>query len=120
MTVSASTTYLFKYVVPFSSSATATGIGLSVAGPAGTYTYRVSIQQAAAGTDSFYEFAQNAQDTAIVSASVVAINTRYYAEVEGVVSVGVSGGTLQLRARAETAANITILTNTSGYLIQMP
>jgi hypothetical protein len=69
----------------FQSTATTSGLGLEV-DTSGTFTYdfyRVRIQQAAAGTDQYYEGTAAAVNTAITSASVAATNTPYLWEIEG-------------------------------------
>lgn len=110
--------YWFKFLVTFRTAATTTGIAFVFTGPSMTAArYKVSIRQAAAGTDSFFEDQAAAVTTTLVSTGVEALNTDYYAEIEGFCTPSASG-TLQLQARSEVnASQVTVQNEGIGLLV---
>ena len=110
--------YRFKFFVTFRSAATTTGVGFVFTAPAMTAAnWKVSIRQAAAGTDQTYEDSTTALTTTLVSASVIAAATDYIAIIEGFCEPSASG-TLQLHCRSEVNASTITIQNTGvGSLI---
>lgn len=103
--------YHFKFAGKWQTAATTTGIGFQLTGPAVTHVmWRIAVQQAASGTDSYYNASANALATNLVNASAVAINTDYYFEVEGIILPS-AAGTLQLRGRSEVASSNILISN---------
>lgn len=109
--------YHFKIMGSFRSAATTTGIGFTFSGPATTYcSWNVEMQQAAAGTDGFYQNAATALTTVLVSTATLATATDYPWEIEGFVQPS-AAGTLQLRFRSEVnASQVTLNAGTLGIL----
>ena len=110
--------YYFKFFGQYQTAATTTGIGFTFSGPAITRaSWRARIRQAANGTDSFYEGDAQALTTVTVSTAVVAANTDYAWEIEGVVQPS-ADGTLQLRVRSEVnSSQVTVQDVGVGFLI---
>jgi len=101
--------YYFRFMGRFRSAATTTGVGFTFSGPAVNFTHWwLQAQQAAAGTDQMYQNTAAALATVLVSTGVVAANTDYLWQVEGIIEPS-ANGTLQLRCRSEVnASQITI------------
>jgi len=112
--------YHFKFLVTFQTVATTTGIAFTFTAPNTTFiNWKVKIQQAAAGTDTYYENQALTSSSVLVSASVIAANTDYWAEVEGVIEPS-ADGTLQLQTRSEVnASQVTIKNQGIGFLIDV-
>lgn len=112
--------YYFNFTMTFQTAATTTGIAFAFTGPNTTFVnWKVKIQQAAFGTDTYYEGQALALSTVLVSTGVVASNTDYYAEVEGIIEPS-GNGTLQLQTRSEVnASQITIKNQGTGFLVDM-
>jgi hypothetical protein len=112
--------YYFKFFGQYQTAATTTGIGFTFSGPAVTRTsWRARIRQAANGTDSFYEGDAQALTTVTVSTAVVAANTDYAWEIEGVVQPS-ADGTLQLRVRSEVnSSQVTVQDVGIGLLVDV-
>jgi hypothetical protein len=120
----------FEFIIPYSSAATTTGLGLSLTVPAlgtgGYISYNVEINKGArpaAGTamslTTVYYFGTGfASGHETVSDSVTAINTTYIATIRGVLSNPSAAGNIQVQARSEVAASaITIKKGASGRMI---
>jgi hypothetical protein len=121
--VSASTVYKFRFVVFLITSGTGEGYALSVNGPAGTYKFGGILPAAApnaAGNASLIGTG-GAADSAGLAVTAGPGGTNTFALIEGVVAVGGSGGTLALRARAETggANSVTVQNNSIGELVEI-
>lgn len=120
-TVSADKKYKFKYSINWEAAQTTSGISLALNGPAasgGSLAIRTKIFGGPGGgtTESF----QRVYDTKVTLASCDVANTACYAEVEGVLWVGGSGGTLTLRYACTTAAvSATIKYGSIGELYEL-
>jgi hypothetical protein len=103
LTLAANTTYSFDYLILYQSSATNTGLGLAVTGPASPnyVSYTVNIPVAADGTGGMFSGWGTAYDDPVVGTGVQAAATTYVARIYGVISTGASGGTLTPRFRSE-------------------
>jgi hypothetical protein len=101
--------YYFRFMGTYQSAATTTGIGFTFSGPTMTaFHFWVNIQQAAAGTDQYYQNTSVTLTTVLVSTAAVAANTDYMFQVEGFCTPS-ANGTLQLRTRSEVnASQITV------------
>lgn len=111
------TRYMFRFVLQGSSAATGTGIGFCFSGPSMTFShFKIKNEQASAGTDQFYENTVSGSiTTVLVSASVVAANTDYWMEIEGICQPSESG-TLQLRCRSEVNGSQITVKNGCGVI----
>jgi hypothetical protein len=79
--------------------------------------FKIKVQQAASGTDSYYEAQSTTITTKLMSTGVVASSTNYIAIIEGHCEPS-AGGTLQLRVETEVNASNVIIANTgAGYAI---
>jgi hypothetical protein len=119
----ANTAYNFRFLVAYQSAATTTGIGLAMTFPASPTSiqyfqeYGGNLTAATAGA-SGTTFA-TAADTGATSIAVQTAATSYKAEVEGLIVNGANAGNLQLRVRAEVAAQVTIMAGSYGVLTQL-
>jgi len=117
-TVAAGRRYILRLFVPFQSAATTTGIGFGFTAPAMTNWFALaSIQQGAAGVDQTWVNMATAPGTFLTSASVVAANTTYLAQVE-IVFTPSANGTVQLGFRSEVnTSQVSVLNGAAGFLI---
>lgn len=118
--LSANITYHFMFALTYQTAAITTGIGFTFTSPAVTRcNWTAKMQQAAAGTDAFFEDASTTITTVIVSTAVLAANTNYRAIVEGYITPS-ADGTLQLRARSEVnLSQVTVQTGGVGILTRV-
>lgn len=103
LALAANKLYRFEFVVVYSSSATTTGIGFTLTGPATSlYAAKAEISgQAGGGTDSIFAGHMTAlSSTQVTSGAVVATSTKYLAIISGLLRTTASG-TLQLQFRTE-------------------
>ena len=78
--------------------------------------FTTKVQQAANGTDQFYEQSSTTLTTQAPSASVVAATTNYIAIIEGFCTPP-ADGTLQLRVRSEVnLSQVTVANSGVGVL----
>lgn len=107
--VTAGRRYLVTAHVPFSSTATATGVAFTWTGPAMTSAvWKARIPIAAAGVDHEAVLVATALTTVLIGTAVAAANTTYLATVEGVFQPS-ANGTLQLQFRSETGTQVSVL-----------
>lgn len=105
-TVASGNMYHLKALGSFTSAATTTGLSLGFSTTVAT-TYcgwNVSIEQAAAGTDSTYVAHATALGTVLTSTGVVAINTAYQWEIEARFQPS-AAGTITIGFRSEVNAS---------------
>lgn len=117
--VVANSVYSFEFLVPFSSVALTTGIGLAVSCPASPalLSYQAEIPFAADGVDATWIGSGTASGDTILSTGVVAINTVYLARLTGVLRNGANAGNLQVQARSEVNASaVTVKSGAWGIL----
>lgn len=107
VTVLANTTYIFRFVVFYTTAGSTTALQLAVNGPAATFLrYSVDTQTSATARHHAVQTAYDANTNPGTGGGA----TPLQAVVEGLVTVGGTGGTLALRVRSETAGNaVTIL-----------
>lgn len=113
--IEANTTYMFEFVILFTSPATGTGAGFSLNGPSSPTTFggRVESHQAAGNIVSF----MTAYDVGSIASGVASAGATYTAVIQGVIVNGANAGTLIARmARGGTANNITVKAGSCGIL----
>lgn len=96
--------YHFKFMGTFQSAAATNGLGLRATPPTSPtyFAVRGTIQQAAAGTDSYFDQSFTATGGTSLSTDVAVANTNYPWFYEGLVQPSVSGS-LVLSFRSENA-----------------
>ena len=116
--LAASTTYTFDYLVLFQSGAAGTGIGLALTGPASpsSVAYTVTIPIAADATTAMFSGWGTAYDDTVLGTAVQAASTTYVARIYGVITTGVTAGTLTPRFRSETGTAVTVKAGSWGSL----
>jgi hypothetical protein len=109
--------YKFKFDVIFRSDTATIGLELTLTFPGITrFAASVKIPVAADGTAALWNGWITSSGDSVAGSGVQAINTDYYAEVEGVILPS-ANGTLQLQASTETGAGtITVRQASLGYL----
>lgn len=109
--------YHFKFMGTYQTAATTTGMGMAFSGPSMTDFMAIyQMQQAAAGTDQFFQGTSLALTTVVTSTGVVAATTNYAWMVEGVLLPS-AGGTIQLQYRSEVnTSNVTVQNTGVGIL----
>lgn len=106
-TALANTVYLVQVIGAYQTAATTTGIGLALDIPSGSVIGQVIVNTSATALGGVEQIADNA--TTGASTGVRALNTNTPISAQWVVSIGASGGTVQLRQRSEVAASNTVL-----------
>ncbi len=106
-TADANTKYLVQVFGAYQSAATTTGIGLTLNIPSGSIIGQMRVSTSATALGGTEIIADDASTGA--STGVRAANTNTPIEAWFVVSVGVTGGTIQLRQRSEIAGSNTVL-----------
>jgi hypothetical protein len=121
--VAANTIYRFRFVIHFNTSATTEGCQFSVNGPSGTYRFGgfVPASTPTAGGSAILHSSAGAADSAALVPNAGPGNAGGVATmaiIEGIASIGGSGGTLALRFRAETGGgnSVQVLTNSFGEI----
>jgi hypothetical protein len=119
--LAASKVYRFRFVVFFTTNAATVGIKLSVNGPAGaTVKFGALVPTAApsnaVGMSNAVANAFNAEAFVLTTGPGTG---QAMALLEGVIVVGATAGSLQLRHGSETATATTILANSYGELLEM-
>lgn len=116
--VQANHLYIVEFFLIYQSAVTTTGIGFTASAPAlaDTDYWTCNIQQGATGTDVMFQQAQATFGAALVSASVVAQDTPYFAHLYGIFTP-TADGTVQLKARTEVDGTlVTVLAGGRGRL----
>lgn len=117
--VNANTSYYFDMSILFRSSATGTGIGLSVTVPAAVkaISYAADIPIAADGTAGVHHGQGTVSDDVILGTGVEVANTTYMAKLQGMLLNGANSGNIQLRFRSEVqGSTVTIKAGSFGLL----
>lgn len=109
--------YRFKFGLVYQCPATTTFPKVAVNGPAITYiSYNVTIGgQAADGVSAFFHGVGTALDDAVTSSALVAANTNYLVEIEGVIRTA-GAGNLAARIASSVAANCVWQIGSYGFL----
>lgn len=106
-TASANTKYLVRLTGTYQTAATTTGIGLALDIPSGTITGQIIVNISATANNTLEQIA-DATATGVATA-VRAANTNSPISGWWLVSVGATGGNIQLLQRSEVAASNTVL-----------
>ena len=111
--VQPNTTYLFRFVLFYTTAAAATALQASVTTPAAPTLLRF-FQRTHTGPTAIHMGVQSAADANLNPATGGGA-TPLVAEVEGVIRTGGSGGNVQLRFRSEVAGSaVTVLAGSFG------
>lgn len=94
------------------SSATTTGVWLSLDGPASPTSVSWGYAMATSTTAAAQRFGNSAYNTGSATNDIPAANTTYSVQIHGMVRNGANAGNLQLRLAAETAANVKVMEGT--------
>lgn len=112
--VLANTTYVFRFVVFYTTAATTTALQLGVNGPASPAFLRYSVLTLT-GATAVHNALQTAYD-ANTNPATGGGSTPLVAIVEGVITTGAAAGTVALRMRSEVNASaVTVLRGSHGY-----
>ena len=116
--VAANARYWFLFGVIFNSASLVAGLKTSVSGPAGSsIAAHAIIPTAPDGVSAMFEGHITASDDVVISVSVQATATDYYAQVSGIIVTGANAGNLQLRFASSLAATqIQVKANSCGML----
>ncbi len=121
--LAANTKYHYKFVISHTSGAITTGIGFGVTTPAGPTAFRLCTTTM--GTRSsvtagyFASYCSGVAEPGLFTTGVQATATEYQSTVDGYIETGATGGTLQLRMRAEVNAAVTAKAGTYGELTRV-
>ena len=107
--VAANKDYLFEAFIIFQSTATATGIGFGVNGPASPVALALETHIPISLVATTHGSAR-AYDIGTASAGVDTANANLLAKVEGIFRNGANAGNLIIRFKAETAATVKVMT----------
>lgn len=111
--VLANTTYVFRFVLFYTTAATTTALQIALGGPAAPAFLRYGVLTVT-GVTALHTAVQTAYDTVLNAASGGA-GTPLMAILEGSITTGPSAGTVALRMRSEVNASaVTILRGSYG------
>lgn len=116
--VQANHLYIVEWWLIYQTAATTTGIAFGATTPAlaDTDYWRCFIQQGASGTDQDHTQSSATFGATLTNSSVVAIDTPYWAKLEGFFTP-TADGTVQLRTRSEVDTSlVTVLAGGRGRL----
>lgn len=104
----ANTDYEFEFVIPFTTAAITTGLGLSLGGPAGfaLLAYKIIVPTAVAAESFRYA---NAYDSELLTTAIDAANTARLATIKGILRNGANAGNVSAKWRSEVAGSAAVI-----------
>lgn len=103
--------YYFRFMIPYRTAATTTGLTLALASPAVTsFLGTVAMKQGGAGTDMWFDSHTTTPTAALTSAAVTAADANFLAIYEGVIEPSADGA-LQLQFRSEVNGSLVTVPN---------
>ena len=119
VTLEASSRYTFKFMIPYRSAATGTGISFAVNGPA-TPTVLAYMKTAPTSATAVAVSTANTYSVHQPTATTTAANADQYATLEGVIVTGAAGGAFTLQFSSESNGQaVTVRQGATGYVEKM-
>jgi hypothetical protein len=104
----ANTDYEFEFIVPFTTAATTTGLGLSLGGPAGPVFLAYRIVVPTSVTAETIRQA-NAYNSELLTTAIDAANAGRLATIKGILRNGANAGNVAARWRSEVAGSAAVI-----------